>query len=731
MNIPNDFNPMGINKESGIPTKGLDFYCPFQNSFDDQINGYHGVGPGTSYFYTGNDTTSNIGNCLIAQCMKKQGINYNNTGDLFQYGTGDFSVSFWLQAPKWTSYSENCVLSKKANDNDTGFVIYRDGGKPNYMTFRLPGTDCVTTTAVQNVKWVSWIFTRKSGTAYWYRNGILDLSISCDGNASSTDLFRVGYHGQWNTKAYYHLKALRIYNRALTLKQINDLSNEFDVKYYINSNTSDLDFFPQSTSQQINVSTPFGTSGYNFKYEITSGTLKYGLTLNQNTGVISGFNSTQVTGGVDQYDITVRISCTNDDDFMPKDITITLHCYKESILTIQNPQTFNFITQVSDTKAIDVYTQNMQPTVVVTDGTLPDGVSLVPTSDGCNIVSNGSQTSASSSTVVTAWTTQYHPTSETLTLNINVAFNPITASDQTINFYTNYGALSSKPIKYTTQAPITPVYTLTGTLPSGITFNSSTGTFSYDGTNTTASSTTVQVTIASSTGYSESATINVTVAIVEGSGIIDYGLDFYCPFETDLNDQINGLQGSAPSAYFKIINSNSSVGNYLQCNYDYNSELNALRYDSSTNMFQYGTGDFAVSFWVQAPNWTDPGNNCILCKKLNDNAHGFALCRFGAAPTKISARIDGTDNFFTETDFLSSDWVHWCVYRSSGTAYWYRNGVLDTSATKTGDITSNQKLYIGRGYWNTIGRFNIKALRIYNRAMFNGQIAALASEFTP
>lgn len=689
MNIPNDFNPMGINKESGIPTKGLDWYCPFQTNFNDVINNYSGSGPGSSYFYVGNDTSSNIGNCLIAQCTKNQGIDYANTGGLFQYGTGDFSVSFWLQAPYWPDYPENCVLSKKANDNDTGFVIYRDGGSKNYMTFRLPGTDVITTTVAKNPRWVSWIFIRKDGIAYWYRNGILDKSISCNGSANSTDIFRIGFHGQWTTRAYYNLKALRIYNRALTPKQINDLANEFDVKYYILANNQTFDFYPYPTnqSQQIQISTALGTSGYTFSYQIISGTLPSGLTLNSSNGYINGYVNVDADTN---YNLVVRVSSTST-ELLPKDVNVTIVAHKETILTVTTPQTFNFTTQAYTNTAVSCNTNGLVPTVTLSDN-LPSGVYLnVPPSPAgyVSIYSTGTQTSAESSTVTASFTTQYHPTPVTATLNINVALNQITASNRTAKFYTLLGTQTYQ-VKYTSQKTITPVFTLSGTLPSGITFDTSTGTFTYDGTNTTAGTTAVQVTIASSTGHSTTATAEITLAIVEGSGIQN-GLVFYAPLTDDLTTYTGGTNFRTAGCSIATIDGKNGL-HFASQSYSYG-------YAFQIPNFTMTNGPFTFSMWYCFENLVVPYSNMALYylgRRTPNKQIGVEITRSSKAP-QMAWGPDPYTQIYTNNFVLNGD-NHWhsfnMAYDGTYLTYYHDGVKIGQFSLGSLDIT-DKNLWIG------------------------------------
>ena len=83
------------------------------------------------------------------------------------------------------------------------------------------------------------------------------------------------------------------------------------------------------------------------------------------------------------------------------------------------------------------------------------------------------------------------------------------------------------------------------------------------------------------------------------------------------------------------------------------------------------------------------------------------------------------------TSAQNSSWVCWTIIRKDGVCYIYRNGILDNSGTLAGNVSYNTNLNSGfNSAYNTMAYFNLKAMRIYNRAVSNGEISALASEFT-
>ena len=548
MKIPNKFNPLGIN-DNNLPVKGLDFYCPFQEDLSDVINNITGS-TNSTYFEIDTDVQSTIGKYCKGTLQSKSNTNciyYSNTASMFQYGTGDFSFSFWLQAPNWNSYTaDNVYLSKKTSNSTSGFLIFRRGGGDfsNKLTMRVDGTNALYTgSAADAKKWIYWTFVRKDGVGYWYKNGVLDNYGTCNGNANSTQILRIGWNNQYTSYGVYNTKALRIYNRALEQDQIKALYKQLDVKYYIVADNQSCEFTLTSSTYTISYSV-LGSGRTNDVFcELYSGILPTGITLSSD-GVLSG--SVNVEEDT-VYPITVKLYGS---DYVDKYININITAKAETILTVVSPQTFNFTTESYTNTAVSCNTDGLVPTVTLSDN-LPSGVYLnVPSSPAgyVSIYSTGTQTSASSKTITATFTTATHITPVTATFNINVILNQITLPPQTIRFFTQDGTQAVETM-YKSEKTITPIFTLSGNLPNGVSFDSTNGTFSYDGTNTTASSTPLSLTISSSTGASNPATANIVVEIVQGS--FQSGLVFNAPLIKNYNAD-GGTNTKANSVSFGV-----------------------------------------------------------------------------------------------------------------------------------------------------------------------------------
>ncbi len=213
---------------TGFPVAGLDFYAAFSQNMNDTVHALTGTTEYSEYFYIDTDATGGF-----LRCNKPGGgwgdVHYDNSGSLFAYGTGDFTISFWLRAPDWDTLENVVLLAKKENDGDNGFAIF-DYSSRDKMDFRCGLENNFDTTAgVSSATWVNWCIVRRGGTGYWYRNGIENASGAMASNVTSSQILRIGYHGQpgWASCAVYDLKAVRIYNRGLSAGEVAALAAEF------------------------------------------------------------------------------------------------------------------------------------------------------------------------------------------------------------------------------------------------------------------------------------------------------------------------------------------------------------------------------------------------------------------------------------------------------------------------------------------------------------------------
>ena len=728
MTIPNKFNPFGISRNKNkMPTDKLDFYAPFETDVNDVIHGLQGT-IGYSSYYQIIQSNNEIGNylqCTNTSNTASRALYYNNSENLLQYGTGDFSISFWIQAPNWNSYSQNCVFSKKGNDWSQGIVLYRDGNYSNCLNCRTGSiAGMFPTSNFVSAKWVHWVLIRSNGTLYWYKNGVLDNTRTFSGIDDVTNTSQkiyIGWNTTWTTTGYFNIKALRIYGKALTLDEIGLLSNEFgEIIYEIIASDQSYTFSPVNSSS---VSISYSSGGTVNSFEIISGSLPSNISFNTSTGTFTGIASTDADH---TYNLVIRMSGS---DVMTKDINYTIYTRATSTLTAPSPQTFNFTTESQEIVKFTCTRENEQVIGTIYSGSLPSGMILVGISNDLYIQSSGNQTEAVNTSLVVGLTTNYHPEPVYVTCNVNLALNQISASNQAFTFYAGDGVVTKK-LNYTSEKSITPVYSLNGTLPSGVTFDSSTGEFTSDGTQSTQETQTVQVTISSSTGCSTPAVITVTLNVYLGESPIpdDYIAYVSCSGYSQTAETGQSL------TYYNTSASNFTTYGGIKC-FD---TTNATRYIRLTeNSINQGKSlPRSYSCWLATT--ADLSQYHVM--------RGIAIGQFTwyselCSPNNTSS--DGKMNhvaaggFGRDTDtgvsIIGNVWMHYIQnYYADQKTEVFINGERVFGPTNIGTINiNNQTLSLGCPTTSTSNPFRgyIAGARLWNRTLTAIEAQKLANEY--
>lgn len=344
----------------------------------------------------------------------------------------------------------------------------------------------------------------------------------------------------------------RIYNRVLTDDEIQTLAHELTPKYTITVSDQSFNFYQKNETKTIT----YSTIGDNIQFEIIEGTLPSSITFNTSTGQFTGKG---LTDNDHAYNLKVRIYGYNIDE---KEINVIINTYKTARINFNN-QSHTFITESSETFTLSK-TADETVTFAIESGTLPAGVTF-NTSTG-KFTSNGTQISSESKSVVVRATSPNNSVGVTATITLNVELNTITMNDQSFTFYSLQGQ-TSKTLKYSSEKSITPVYSIiNGSLPTGVTFNTSTGVFTCNGNQNSDSSTTLTIGITSSSGCSigDSATITLiinTSDAIEKSIFIFIGVDCGVDIEFD-NGYLHGYatnDGDDPGTHEDLENENSDT----------------------------------------------------------------------------------------------------------------------------------------------------------------------------
>lgn len=212
---------------------GLDFDLSFNEGLKERITGITGIIEDKTYFELTNDNT--VGTYLLCKKIfgSKKKVNFPGTENLFQYGTGDFTVSFWMKAPNWVGFAQS-VLSK--HDGSSGFSIFNTVNNTTDASMEMrisqSGSNVdLSSTALGEDKWVHWLYMRKNNYGYWYKNGekITEVSLG-EKNINNNAPLEIGFSNCLDyAGANFGIKSLKVYGKSMKDYEIIGLSKEFRI----------------------------------------------------------------------------------------------------------------------------------------------------------------------------------------------------------------------------------------------------------------------------------------------------------------------------------------------------------------------------------------------------------------------------------------------------------------------------------------------------------------------
>lgn len=202
-----------------------------------------------------------------------------------------------------------------------------------------------------------------------------------------------------------------------------------------------------------------------------------------------------------------------------------------------------------------------------------------------------------------------------------------------------------------------------------------------------------------------------------------------CTYSSPVNN--NGFLDSGPYNYPITRLGNSTQGSFTPWSLDdgwwsnYFDGSGDYLSSASSSALQFGTGDFTVEFWMY-PNTV---NSTFRRVVTNNNG--------GVDATTLVIRLSNTNKmqiyvgatlFNSTTTFTANQWYHIALVRSSGTNYFYINGVQDGSPFASSADISKTSFYLG-GYY-TVGPAEFFDGYLSNVRAISGT-ALYTSAFTP
>ena len=135
------------------------------------------------------------------------------SNDVFNFGTGDFTVEFWINASASGSYTQVIGTIVSSNENGTWRIGNRFNSLNQIYFARGTGSGFNEFQASVNVNDGAWhhvAVVRYSGTITIYADGISSASSSITGTCTSANPLYVGYNGRDNAYITGYLDDVRI-----------------------------------------------------------------------------------------------------------------------------------------------------------------------------------------------------------------------------------------------------------------------------------------------------------------------------------------------------------------------------------------------------------------------------------------------------------------------------------------------------------------------------------------
>ena len=450
----------------------------------------------------------------------------------------------------------------------------------------------------------------------------------------------------------------------------------------------------QAYSQSI--SETGGTGAITFG--VSTGTLPTGLSLNTSTGAITGTPST-TTGSPFSFTVTATDSVGASGS---QAYTVTINAVP-SITTASLPdwtvgQAYSqSISETGGTGAI---------TFGVSTGTLPTGLSL-NTSTGAITGTPSTTTGSPFSFTVTATDSVGATGSQAYTVTINAAPSITTATlpDWTV------GQAYSQTISETGGTGTITFGVSTGTLPTGLSLNTSTGAVTGTPSTTTGSPFSFTVTATDSVGASGSQAYTVTINAVPsittatlpsgtvgtiysqtlaetgGTGAITFGVTVgTLPTGLSLNTSTGAITGTptttAGSPFSFTISATDSVGASATQGYSVTINPSATTTDLTDNGPNPSLSGQAVSYTVNTTGVPDGATVYLEDASAEDATVGTVVITGGTASTTVSTLSVGTHEIFAS---YGGDLTH-----GSSTSDQIQQ-VVNNSTVTTHDLTDRQR----------------------------------------
>jgi len=331
----------------------------------------------------GNHATS-TGSPTIGKGHKREAVDLNGTSqhleyldnDSLDFGTGNFTISSWIKIDN-TALSQHATIISKGNDTevagDWAFQVTNDAGS-NYINMRTDATDVMLgATSVTKSEWHHVAVTRSGTNSYGYLDGVLDDTTANTKNLTNAEAGHIGFRSNaYNGYFPGNIDDIRVWNRALTLKEIQGLYNSGN-SITINGPTRSLLGYWSMNRESINGTSLFDASGKGYHGTIvgagagsvattTAGWVNNALDFDGTNGYVQlpiGFNDSFSSTTIFSVSLAFKTDSASEQSLLgyydyPKELKITMN---NGIITAVVGASDGNVTEVSP--PADAYNDNV------------------------------------------------------------------------------------------------------------------------------------------------------------------------------------------------------------------------------------------------------------------------------------------------------------------------------------------------------------------------------------
>ena len=209
---------------------------------------------GLSNVTTINNGTTINNNGKIGKCYSFDGSSYIDTGYVESFGTGDFTICCWIYLTQVSGKTYQCIIGNKGTGAaSVGISLYYNQNQKKFLWSTADGTNATEIWSVDTFdtvifnKWHHIAMIRNNNDTkkgYFYFDGIRKeiASIPAIRNVNSTISLKIGSVTPTYAAYYYtgQINDVRIYNHALSDKEIKEISKGLVLHYPLNHGNKNL-----------------------------------------------------------------------------------------------------------------------------------------------------------------------------------------------------------------------------------------------------------------------------------------------------------------------------------------------------------------------------------------------------------------------------------------------------------------------------------------------------------